>query len=514
MSAATDKPSDRSTDDQLGQTAGVTVGPSVDAPSLNATAGGIFDGGFETYRTVTQEDYHYLLTSGLIVFDTNALLNLYRYHAKTREDLIAILAHIKNRLWVPYQAMYEFWQGRSSVIGSNAREMEGIIDGLFRNRSDLERGIRTWANRVGLPPEETTEFVSTIESAVGDVANKMREMSADDTFEHAEDTDKDPVITALSSILEGNVGDPLTVDELRKARKEAAQRIADKRPPGWKDAHKRDNPEGDYLIWFQTLQEAKRRGVDVLFVTGDVKDDWWRREQGEVRGPLPELVYEMRAVADVRLFMLRPASLLIHARNTLGLRISEESVQDAQRVSSDMDISLNDDIRESLHNLTSELLATQEELSLSNFNQDIVRALRRASMELYDALRNPSTKNPVEAVWPVINAAIESRLLGGVQESQPEPRLSMQTTKLRLVLEQLYTAAVRAWLNSIVDRYSDETARYPHAFSYTGPLPPMVTSVEERPVASMGNRQRVQFVACRTDGHEVTITRIFVQSDE
>ncbi|MGH3223709.1 MAG: PIN-like domain-containing protein, partial [Streptosporangiaceae bacterium] len=329
-----------------------------------------------------------------------------------------------------------------------------------------------------------------------------------------EDTAKDPVITALSSILKRNVGDPLTADELRKAKKEALQRIADKRPPGWKDANKRDNPEGDYIVWFQTLQEARRRGVDVLFVTGDVKDDWWRREQGEVRGPLPELVYEMRAVADVRLFMLRPASLLIHAGDALGLRISEESVQDAQRVSSDADVSLNDDIRESLRTLTAELLATQEELYLIDWKPDIVRALRRASMELYDALRNPSVKNPVEAVWPVINVAVESGLLGDVKESQSESRLGMQTTKLRLVLDQLYTRTIRAWLNNIADQYVDEIIRYPHAFSYSGPLPPMVTSVGERLVASMGNRQRMQFVAYITDGHEVAITRIIMKSDE
>ena len=500
--------------EQLGQTTGAATRASGDVSSPNANAGGVFDGGFETYRTVTQEDYRSLLTSGLVVLDANALLNLYRYHAKTREELIGILTHIKNRLWVPHQAMHEFWQGRSSVIGSHSREIEGIIDGLFRSRSDLEKGIRTWANRVGLPQEETTEIISTIESAVGDVTDKIREMSADDAFERAEDTAKDPVITALSSILEGSVGDPLTADELRKVKKEAVQRIADKRPPGWKDANKRDNPEGDYIIWFQTLQEARRRAVDVLFVTGDVKDDWWRREQGEVKGPLPELVYEMRVAADVRLFMLRPASLLIHAGEALGLRISKESVQDAQRVSRGMDISLTDDIRGNLRNLTAELLSTQQELYLGDSNPDTVRALRRASIELYDSLRDPSTKDLVEAVWPVINAGVEIGLLGDARESQSKSRLRMQAMKLRLVLEELYAAAIRAWLNNIADQYIDEIIRYPHTFSYTGPLPPMVTSVEERLVASMGNRQNVEFVASIADDHEITTSRIIMRSGE
>jgi hypothetical protein len=60
--------------------------------------GGIFDGGLEAYRTVTEEEYSSLLTSGLIVLDANVLLNLYRYHAQTRDDLLAVLARLEHRL--------------------------------------------------------------------------------------------------------------------------------------------------------------------------------------------------------------------------------------------------------------------------------------------------------------------------------------------------------------------------------------------------------------------------------
>jgi hypothetical protein len=483
-----------------------------DASSSNATGSGLFGGGFETYRTMTDEDYRSLLRSGLVVLDTNALLNLYRYHAKTREDLLEILAHIRDRLWVPYHAMYEFWENRLSVIDTHSNEIEGIIDGLFKSRSELERGIRTWANRVGLTPEETAEVVGTVASAVRQVTDKIREMSVDDTFEHAEDTSRDPVIVDLLPILQGKVGDPLTPDELRKAKKEAIQRNADKRPPGWKDAGKRANPEGDYIVWFQTLQEAKRRGVSVIFVTGDVKDDWWRKEHGEVKGPLPELVYEMRVVADVQLFMLRPASLLIHASDMLGLRVSEESVQDAQRVSSRG--VMGDDIRVSLRELAAELLAMQQEMYLTDLNPDIVRALRRASMELYDALRDSSAKDPVDAVWPVINAAVDMGLLGRAQESLSETRLGTQTIKLRLLLDEIYINAIKAWLNQIVDLYVGERSGHQQAFSYTGPFPPMVAAVGERFGSSLRDSQRVNFTAVIVDGREVSITRIVRKVNE
>jgi len=86
--------------------------------------------------------------------------------------------------------------------------------------------------------------------------------------------------------------------------------------------------------------------------------------------------------------------------------------------------------------------------------------------------------------------------------------------KLRLVLEEMYTTAIRAWLNSIVDQRIDQIIRSPDEFSYAGPLPPMVTNVQGRLVANVGNRQSIDFVASITDGHEVTTTRVIMKSSE
>ena len=41
------------------------------------------------HRIATEEDIAGVLTSGLIVLDTNVLLNLYRYNAQTRADLLS-----------------------------------------------------------------------------------------------------------------------------------------------------------------------------------------------------------------------------------------------------------------------------------------------------------------------------------------------------------------------------------------------------------------------------------------
>ena len=300
--------------------------------SSGSNAGGIFDGGRDAYKTVTDEDYRLLFNSGLIVLDANTLLSLYRYQVVTRDVLIGIFTRLKDRLWVPNQAMLEFFENRLSVIASRSEEAEQAIGDLRKKGLELETIVRQWANRFGSAREGAEMLVSSIRTTVDGVAEKIRKQSVDGALEQAEDTAKNPVIKSLTSILERCVGEPLPHDELLSAKKEAKQRISDRRPPGWRDANKRDNPEGDYLIWHETLKEAKRRAVDVLFVTGDVKDDWWWRDRGSSKGPLPELTYEMHLIAGVRLFMMRPESLLLHAGNVLGLHVSNDTVRDARRV--------------------------------------------------------------------------------------------------------------------------------------------------------------------------------------
>jgi hypothetical protein len=115
------------------------------------------------------------------------------------------------------------------------------------------------------------------------------------------------------------------------------ERIENSIPPGYKDKGKVRGEEGeakaagDYLLWMQVIEEVKARGVDVLLVTGDVKEDWWRKEDGEIRGPRLELVQEMKHLTGRRLIMLRPESLLFHAKKLLAIEVSDTSFQDINR---------------------------------------------------------------------------------------------------------------------------------------------------------------------------------------
>ena len=59
---------------------------------------------FPGFYTRTKEELSKLWGEGIFVFDTNMLLNVYRYKQKTRARYIEILDLLKQRdqLWIPY----------------------------------------------------------------------------------------------------------------------------------------------------------------------------------------------------------------------------------------------------------------------------------------------------------------------------------------------------------------------------------------------------------------------------
>jgi hypothetical protein len=301
------------------------------SPSSETTLYGLFDG-FDGYQTPTADDHQAVLTSGIVVPDANVLLNLYRYTEQSRDDLLSVLERLGAQLWIPHQVLVEFWRNREGVL-RDPRDTEKTAQEMSQARTQAVARFRTWANRVSLPGEESAALMTALSDGFDVVIQGIQQFNDASAIEAARDTDKDPVLKRLDTILAGKVGAPLDGSAHTAAVKEGLRRVTEREPPGYLDKDKDDHiSAGDYLVWEQVLVEAVRRRCDVLFITGDVKDDWWRREGGEQRGPRLELCAEMRQRADVRLFMMRPAVLLSIAREVLSLTVSDESVENTDNV--------------------------------------------------------------------------------------------------------------------------------------------------------------------------------------
>lgn len=291
--------------------------------------------GFEAYRDTTDLDYERVLNEGLVVPDTNVLLNLYRYTRDARSDLLAVLRRLGDQLWVPHQVLVEFWRNRETAILDPQDSADNALDALNSQLRAAREALRRWGNRIAAPPDRVTSLAKSLEDAFSSVSTVVTDTIDSEDLEKRRHTSTDEVLVELESIIERRVGEPFDAAEYEKAVAEAHRRIQAEVPPGFADKSKdAGESSGDYLIWEQTIREAENRRTDVLIVTGDVKDDWWRRIDGQTRGPRLELATELRNRAGVNLYMVRPESLLRLASRYLEVEVREESVQDAERVAS------------------------------------------------------------------------------------------------------------------------------------------------------------------------------------
>jgi hypothetical protein len=293
--------------------------------------------GFEAYRTPSESDYDRLLKSELVVFDTNVFLNLYRYKTDAQGALFSVIVKLGDQLWVPHQVAVEFWRNREKTLLERPISTEKTIDELEGLLAKAKSQISEWGNRVALAGEEVRPLQEKLKASFDDVRGQIKRLADDllvtDVKEKARDTKRDDILSKLLTVLDGKVGYPLEKDDLEKAKQEGERRIKDKEPPAYKDSKKEISEAiGDYIIWEQIIRESIVRSCDVLFVTGDAKEDWWRKERGEIRGPRLELAAELRGRSGKELYMARPESLLYHARRVLSVDVDQDSLEDIERV--------------------------------------------------------------------------------------------------------------------------------------------------------------------------------------
>ncbi|MEU1954034.1 PIN-like domain-containing protein [Nocardia rhamnosiphila] len=264
----------------------------------------------EWYRPSDQEISEFV-RNGTVALDTNVLLSLYRVNSTQRSQIIDVLNKVGDRLWVPYQVAYEYQKNRLTVASEsqqvydkveaipteNLTEAFAVASESLRNAcADISTGIRDKEIKDSVSKviegtiEKLDRFKSECQKEMLEVLAKIRSENA---IAFVKAKGDDPVRLALDELLKpDNIGSRPEADALIELRKEAAKRIEARTPPGYKDDRKED-PLGDALIWLELLEYAKSSKKMMLFITNDVKDDFYLRVHGHTIGPRAEMVREM-----------------------------------------------------------------------------------------------------------------------------------------------------------------------------------------------------------------------------
>ncbi|CAL9420922.1 PIN domain-containing protein [Nocardiopsis dassonvillei] len=300
---------------------------------------GLFDG-FEAQRTPTDSDYTSVLRTGMVALDTNVLLDLYRMNGQVRMDMLTVLKSIKERIWVPHQVVMEFWRGRQSeeLISYHDRKADTTKEALRAASDKAKRALDDWVKSVHIGDkvdiaEPMYKELDQVQEIFEKIGSLLEGQANRDRVPGIRDTNTDPVISELEKLLDGKVGLPNDDDRNAKEISIAKERAKKQMPPGYLDfeSGKKSDKDaaGDYLLWRQILDQAQEQNIDVLLVTRDLKEDWWRKAPPKaVRLPRIELVREFRDVAGGRFFMVEPSVLMQKVSTVFKLerKVNQNSV--------------------------------------------------------------------------------------------------------------------------------------------------------------------------------------------
>ena len=304
---------------------------------------------FYNFDTDAHLDYKKSWEQALFVFDTNVLLNLYRYRSTARDELLNVIGELSDRIWVPHHVALEFQRNRPKVIAEQANLFVDVRRAVEKARSsllsDLEK-LQLNRRHSLINPESLISGFSDMASWFFTELDRLQE-------ERSNLTGKDALKEKIESLFDGKVGSPPNdQSEVDEIYKQAERRFKLSIPPGYLDSEKdRDAPDehfhggliykrkyADYLLWRQILVYASTSATtSIVFVTDDRKEDWWWKIDSngpKTIGPRPELIEEARTVGNIGTFLMyNPEGFLKFSKEYLETKVSEETLKEVREIS-------------------------------------------------------------------------------------------------------------------------------------------------------------------------------------
>jgi len=294
---------------------------------------------FSGYFEPGEKDVSRLWKNATIALDTNVLLGLYRMPEASRKEILDVLRSVGDRIWVPYHVLVEYHSNRLSTLREEfeaAEKMEREFKAAFIEFKAVVTEEKV-TKRACWP--DLSEKFNEIEVK----AKELYAIARKERGNYIAPSQDDEIRDFLEELLAGKVGPrPMNQEAVKAAEAIAAQRYEDGLGPGHLD-EKKDGTHlvdgliynrqyGDYMVWAGLLDYCKQEKLQaVIFVTSDVKDDWWLDTRGKAgKKPQPELVMEMRREAGVSDFgMYTLSTFVASAKNRLKLKVKDQTITDA-----------------------------------------------------------------------------------------------------------------------------------------------------------------------------------------
>ncbi|MEC0244850.1 PIN domain-containing protein [Paenibacillus chitinolyticus] len=224
------------------------------------------------------------------MLDTNVLLIPYTVGTKSITEIKNTLKKLvdDSRLFIPGQVVREFAKNRPNKLSELYQQLsdhKSKVKKIDTPNYPLFESLTEYKNALSLQTD-INELISKYNKEIRKVQEYIRNLNWDDQV----------------SLMYNDLFSEKSVCELEKdndaIKKEFEQRCNHNTPPGIRDKTKPDSGMGDYLIWKTILKIGEEKQKDLIFVTGDEKNDWYHQSMSQALYPRYELVDEYSRISQ------------------------------------------------------------------------------------------------------------------------------------------------------------------------------------------------------------------------
>lgn len=292
---------------------------------------------FPEYCPLSDDEVFKMWGACLFIFDTNVLLNMYRYKAETVGQFFSVCANFADRLWMPYQVCKEFMRNRPAVVTEQDTIYEQYMSFISR-MEDVVSGEHAKLKAKMHYCFDIEDVVSEFMEKLSMARERMGANKSNNSISPHDRLSNDNIMSKLEALYAGRIGqEPCDVD---KKKIVIAERYKNGVPPGYADANSKteEHSFGDCLIWFEILEKARQEKVSIVFVTDDKKEDWIWKVNGRRLWCRPELKKEFHEYTDGQLFHIYDTVRFLEiADSALKTQLEKSSFEDIARISQGQD---------------------------------------------------------------------------------------------------------------------------------------------------------------------------------
>lgn len=231
-----------------------------------------------------------LNNNGVIILDTNVYLKIYERSPEFSEFSIEVLDKVKDYIIVPSTVKREFLKNHNSCFNKQYARVKNACNNLNDQLRSTQQKISNRCNEIkSLQFPDIDEIEEKISEKIKEALVIVDEYAENhDVLEVVNNASikADSVYGLFNWLIENDKAlEDLSADDIYSWTLSGDKRYLEKVPPGFKDTKKNKglSKYGDYFIWEETLRYAKENNKPIIFVTDDMKIDWYEVENENKR---------------------------------------------------------------------------------------------------------------------------------------------------------------------------------------------------------------------------------------